>query len=118
MKTDQEWIEINQKRWQEMPANLRERAVAFLQKELSSEDKDWLRNTMKEHGTLWWCEGCWHFGGGMCIRNLLRKGVCLDGELPSGNWDDYYIPVVEAAVGDFEGETPIPGSRYNDWNQW
>jgi hypothetical protein len=34
----------------------------------------------------------------MGIRNLLRKNVCLDDDLPSGNWDDYYIRLIEKAV--------------------
>jgi len=39
-----------------------------------------------------------HFTWGMYIRNLLRKDCCLDVDLPSGNWDDVYIQVVEAAI--------------------
>jgi hypothetical protein len=40
-----------------------------------------------------------HFSSGMAIRNLLREKVCLDGQLPSGNWDDVYVQLVEIAAG-------------------
>ena len=40
----------------------------------------------------------YHFHTGMHIRNTLRKQV-KDSELPSGNWDDYYVAVLEIAMG-------------------
>jgi hypothetical protein len=40
-----------------------------------------------------------HFSTGMAIRNLLRDKVCLDDQLPSGNWDDYYVQLIEIAAG-------------------
>lgn len=57
-----------------------------------------------------WLPGYFHFAGGMSIRNFLRKEVCLDKDLPpipewygpdcsEGNWDDYYVPCLEAAAG-------------------
>lgn len=39
-----------------------------------------------------------HFTGGMYVRNLLRKDCCPDTDLPSGNWDDVYTQVIEAAI--------------------
>ncbi|HLG37780.1 MAG TPA: hypothetical protein VI338_06560 [Nitrososphaera sp.] len=39
-----------------------------------------------------------HFTWGMAVRNRLRETVCPDNELPSGNWDDIYVHVVEEAV--------------------
>jgi hypothetical protein len=35
----------------------------------------------------------------MGVRNALRKYGLKDDLLPEGNWDDYYVPVVEVAVG-------------------
>jgi|SRR5690348_2098301 len=45
----------------------------------------------------WWAG--YHHGWGTAIRNLLRDKVCRDNKLPSGNWDDVYIPIVEIALG-------------------
>ncbi len=42
--------------------------------------------------------GMIHFGWGMACRNNLRKHVCLDDQLPSKNWDDYYIELLELAL--------------------
>lgn len=42
--------------------------------------------------------GMIHFNWGMDCRNNLRKNVCLDDQLPSGNWDDYYIELLELAL--------------------
>jgi hypothetical protein len=41
----------------------------------------------------------YHFSAGMAIRNLLRDKVCQDDQLPSGNWDDYYVQLIEIAAG-------------------
>ena len=41
-----------------------------------------------------------HFGFGMTIRNMLRtKSGIPEKSLPTGNWDDYYIRVVETFLG-------------------
>lgn len=45
----------------------------------------------------WWAD--YHHGWGTAIRNHLRDTVCHDDSLPSGNWDDYYVPLVEISVG-------------------
>ena len=39
-----------------------------------------------------------HFGFGMAIRNSLRTAGFLDNQTPSGNWDDHYVPVLEAVL--------------------
>jgi hypothetical protein len=59
-----------------------------------------LRNTRKLHTAdpeKWWA--LYHHGWGTGIRNFLRDKVCLDDQLPSGNWDDYYIQLWEMACG-------------------
>lgn len=45
----------------------------------------------------WWALA--HHGWGTRVRNFLRDKVCRDEELPSKNWDDYYIQIVEIACG-------------------
>lgn len=57
---------------------------------------------MQENPETWWAES--HFGWGMSIRNMFRQTVCLDKDLPSGNWDDYYIGIVEEAVNRYYKE--------------
>lgn len=113
--TEYEWEHFNKERWDEMPVALRDRAVAELRNRLPEEDKKWLRNRIRMFGNKWWLEDVWHFRGGMVIRNLLRTYAdILDTQLPSGNWDDYYIPVLEAALAPPEA----PGISYSDWDQW
>ena len=71
--------------------------VEFLKKEISDKDQEYIANEYKEKGSSWIGEG--HFGWGMHIRNQLRSAGFTDDKLPEQNWDDYYIPVVEIAVG-------------------
>jgi hypothetical protein len=40
-----------------------------------------------------------HFSWGMQVRNLLRSGGFDETYMDILNWDDYYAPVVERAVG-------------------
>ena len=48
----------------------------------------------------WFTQDNFHFlGGGMFVRNTLRGAGLPDDLLPSKNWDDYYIPVIEIALG-------------------
>lgn len=95
------WERINA----EALANLREadpalvdRAVAKLQATLTKDDVEALRELHEGNPATWWAQYGWHFHGGMSVRNVLREAVA-DAELPSGNWDDFYVPVLEVALG-------------------
>lgn len=89
-----------------LPDELRQRAVAHLHAELPEEFFDGVRDAHTKDPEHWWT--LWHMGQGMSIRNLLREEI-RDDELPAnvwageqmdvGNWDDYYIEVVEEAAG-------------------
>lgn len=90
------------------------KAVEYLKAKLAPETKATVRGLVIEHGTHWIHKIPFgHFAFGMQIRNALRD-VVKDAELPapvfpedtdfgphgqptSGNWDDYYISVIEDA---------------------
>lgn len=91
--------------WLELPADVRDRCIVHLKKNL---DKDTLANIdkkIKEDPHEWWAKPetikniphSFHFYQGMKIRNLLRD-IVLDKELPTGNWDDYYIQAIEQCI--------------------
>jgi hypothetical protein len=121
--TDQEWGQFNRDKWYELPEDIRTGAVSELKRTLGEDNLAWFREQMNTHGTLWWVQDVWHFRGGMAIRNHLRELGYLDDQLPSNNWDDYYIPVVEAAALDLplcltEDVPEEPVKAYDDWDQW
>lgn len=104
--------------WEQLPPRLRTTAVEYLRENVA--DLDVIRGWIEEDPENWYVrdqnvtmqaipiEGPapaalylpmpFHFHGGMAVRNLLRK-VIRDDELPSGNWDDYYVQALEAAAG-------------------
>jgi len=47
----------------------------------------------------WFLQEDFHRKDGLNLRNLLRSSGYTDFDLPSGNWDDVYVPVLEAAAG-------------------
>lgn len=71
-----------------------EKGVAALREIL---DPNEIKELHKADPKKWWALG--HHGWGTRIRNYLRGKVCLDDELPSKNWDDYYVQLVEIACG-------------------
>lgn len=101
--------------WERLSGLLRERAVrAFL---------DWcpeqVRDRIKaeaQRSPLWFAR--YHFGWGMGVRNMFRtEGRIFDLDLPGTwydgsdpekpetwpkNWDDYYVGVIEGALGLYE----------------
>jgi hypothetical protein len=76
---------------------LARRAVEFLKGEITEKFRDGLKEAYEKDPDGWCHENLWHFRQGMAIRNMLR-GVVKDEELPTGNWDDYYVAVVEVAA--------------------
>jgi hypothetical protein len=101
--------EIQELCWSRLPNNLRQRAVAYLQAKCGAEFLQTVREAVEQYGLGEWLPLGWHFDQGMQIRNLLRQ-VIKDRELPlfpewygpevdEGNWDDYYVQCLEAAVG-------------------
>jgi hypothetical protein len=80
-----------------MSIELEQQAIDFLKKELP---QSFLSSIKQERikDEKWWVQGGWHSHQGMQIRNLLRDCI-TDDQLPSGNWDDYYVEVLEKASG-------------------
>ena len=50
----------------------------------------------EENRTGWYIP--FHFSWGVSVRNWLRESIS-DDMLPTGNWDDYYVEVIECAIG-------------------
>jgi hypothetical protein len=86
----------HRRKWEELDPGIRGRAVATARGFLSVELAEDARRKMEADPDSWM--GDFHHGAGTWIRNELRHGV-HDHELPTGNWDDYYVCAVEAAVG-------------------
>jgi len=91
------WAAYKDEKLKEMDPLLLDNAVKFLSRELPEDAKQEIRE-MHEKDPLHW-SGPYHFSWGMGVRNALRKYGLKDDLLPEGNWDDYYVPVVEVAVG-------------------
>lgn len=79
-----------------LPNDIKNKAIDFLRKELLEEEIIDIRKAIKEKPNDWWALS--HFSWGMSIRNKLRQNVALDDKLPTKNWDDYYVQLVEEAV--------------------
>lgn len=73
------------------------KGVAHLKTILDNGTRGMIYIKWKDDPIHWWAS--YHHGWGTAIRNSLRDHVCTDAELPSGNWDDYYIQLVEIACG-------------------
>jgi hypothetical protein len=103
---DQEFKIFHDKKWSELPQETRDKAKRIILAYYKESALDQIRDMHAKDPIHWGSEI--HFGGGMGTRNLLRTGVIdnvdvgeriLDSELPSGNWDDYYIAALEYAAG-------------------
>lgn len=81
----------------ECPDWIVEKGVLYLTNLFNHDLKEDVVRLHKRDPETWWASS--HFTWGMQIRNLLRDNVCLDNKLPSGNWDDYYIQIVEIVCG-------------------
>jgi hypothetical protein len=98
--TPDDWEQFREHKLNELPREFRDDCVSYLAKALPLSFKVWC---LKEYGRLGsdWFIGN-HHGTGTEIRNMLRKAGFTDDKLPDTseqNWDDYYIPVLECAVG-------------------
>lgn len=105
--------------YRDLDPSMHAAAVAHLQSVLDPFTKRRISEMIEEHGSGDWASHSelskeeehrifeqygfcvpspFHFGTGMAIRNSLRKHVARDDKVPSGNWDDHYVAVVEDAV--------------------
>lgn len=96
-------------RFRALPRELRQQAVGILTAAIPAGDLERIKQLHATYDDEWWSVAGYHFYGGMAVRNLLRSGGIRDDQLPEydghQNWDDYYIPVLEAAAGVRDLET-------------
>lgn len=100
MLSDKEFQEFHNKMWAELDPDVRSRAIAVLKQEFPETVCARIREEYTKNSATWATK--YHFGWGMGVRNFLRSNPTdsiKDNELPSGNWDDYYVAAVEAAAG-------------------
>lgn len=89
--------EWHEKCLQECPQWIVEKSVSFLSRNIPEDVKEQIREEWKNDPEHWATP--FHFSYGMFIRNQLRNNVCSDDKLPTGNFDDYYVPFIEIACG-------------------
>ena len=92
---DKEFEAFHQERFNELSPELILKCVAHIKHHLPETTIFDIQDQIKKD-PIYWCS-VHHFGWGMAMRNLLRD-VVKDDELPSGNWDDYYVKIIEEAV--------------------
>lgn len=97
MSTDKEYIDWHNKCLRECPEWIVEQSVEFLRKAIPDDIKEKILEEYKQLGVHW--VASYHFSWGMFIRNQLRDNVCTDETLPTKNWDDLYVQLVEIVVG-------------------
>lgn len=84
--------------WAELPEEVKIKAIAAVRTVMIPEDIWKIKEAYAKDPSKWWVP--YHFFWGMWIRNQIRSLTeVTDDQLPSGNWDDYYVPAVEAAFG-------------------
>lgn len=96
---DEDYIDFHEKEWDRLPQSLKLRGIAILKEVIPQNIQDDIRSMHKVDGSRWMTKSCAHFTCGMYVRNQLRKGGLTDALVPSGNLDDYYVQLIEAAVG-------------------
>ena len=74
----------------------KQKVVEALRNSLKAESAVAIQKLIAEDPDGWWVP--YHFTAGMAIRNHIRDLGFVDKELPTGNWDDYYVEILEEAV--------------------
>jgi hypothetical protein len=91
--------EYYDKKFAEIPQEVLDKALTIINSELDDQTKQWAKDLFILKGPIEWAISL-HHGWGTAIRNMLRTtGGLSDNLLPDKNWDDYYIQVIEAAIG-------------------
>ena len=88
--------QIHEEKWAELSDDVKTKAIAIIQAEFTEELKEEIRGMIWNDPNNW--IGMHHHGWGTGVRNLLREKGLPDNLTPDGNWDDYYIMVVEEAL--------------------
>lgn len=88
--------DFHTRKWIALDPDIRKRAAEHLREKLDPDTLEEWKHRIETLGEDW--IGADHHFAGTAFRNLLR-GEVKDNELPSGNWDDYYVAALEAACG-------------------
>jgi hypothetical protein len=92
----------------ELDVDLVHEAVAVLRKWIDPQAAVEIHEAYAEHGPHEWIhQDNGHFGWGMACRNALREAGLHDDRTRDGNWDDYYVGLVEIALD----LRPMPGGE-------
>ncbi len=95
--TDQELFDHHQQKLAEIPADLRYRMIALVRSKISPKDSAMVRGEIAAAPLTWWHTH--HLFFGMAVRNSIRQAGL--GEVEHawlGNLDDFWVPIVEAAM--------------------
>lgn len=94
----EKWSDFSLRSFKLFPPEQQLFAIQAIKLSCPQEIREELVVMIKKNPETWWVKQ--HHGLGRDIRNYLRKYCCLDENLPDekGNWDDFYVGVVEVAV--------------------
>ena len=96
-------------RLNELDKKLVDKAIRAVNKFIPKKDKELIIEAVNKNKYNW--SSPYHFQWGMWCRNQFREHVCSDDELPTGNWDDYYVPLVELALSIRRRESKTGGIK-------
>jgi hypothetical protein len=105
--SDAQHYRIDDEWFLELDPKFRDGAISVLRVSVAKSIFEEVRQSYAEHGRSWIHAENAHFGWGMMVRNLLRHHGYLDKLVKTGNLDDYYVQIVEAAAG----VRTIPGPK-------
>ncbi len=106
MEFDDDYLE---QKLYEIPPDMLEGSVDLLRNALPESLKEFLRKAYHSRKPNEWWFSPYHFSLGMSMRNALRDAGFLDRKLPDKNWDDYYVKVLEIAIGVKENPMKVKG---------
>lgn len=86
------------KKFAEIPKEVLIGCTKLILDEFPQDVKDEIKEMYEKDGENRWAIP-YHNSWGMGVRNLFREEGFLDKQLPDGNWDDYYVQVIEFALG-------------------
>jgi hypothetical protein len=92
-----EFAQYLDERLAEMPNDILRGSVQFLKNEFTPELIKEIKAKYTMEGADWIAGK--HHTWGMQVRNKLREAGFKDDMLPTKNWDEYYVQVVEIACG-------------------
>lgn len=88
------------KKYDELDPSVKSKGKEIANRVIDEVSKGHIELQFKKHGRhMWIHENFMHFGWGMWFRNQLRNNGLNDSLTPDGNWDDYYVSLIEDALG-------------------